>query len=89
MADIERMLLASEVTIEPEPADSETVLWCLNRYFDVLYERFDGGYSPANPAPAGHADFAPPNGIFLVAWQGGIPIGCGSLRTSVPSIGEI
>jgi DNA-binding MarR family transcriptional regulator len=67
MADVERILLASEVTIEPEPADSETALWCLNRYFDLLNERLDGGYSPANAAPAGHADFAPPNGIFLVA----------------------
>lgn len=89
IAEVERLLRASDVTIEPEPADSATAAWCLTQYFELLNARFEGGYEPADAAPADAGDFAPPGGIFLVARALGEPVGCGGLKTAGPGIGEI
>lgn len=89
MAEVERLLLASDVAIDAEPAGSATALWCLDQYFAVLNERFEGGYDPASAAPADERDFAPPNGVFLLARAAGAPVACGSLRSAGPEIGEI
>lgn len=89
MRRIERLLRASAVTIAPEPADSVVARWCLQRYFDLLDERFEGGYDPANAQPADAHEFMPPEGVFLVARATGEPVGCGALKTAGPELGEI
>ena len=89
MSRIERLLRASAVTIAPEPADSTVARWCLQRYFDLLDERFEGGYDPANAQPADAHEFMPPDGVFLVARATGETVGCGGLKTAGPALGEI
>ena len=89
MHRIERLLRASAVVIAAEPADSIVARWCLQQYFDLLEERFDGGYDPENAQPADAHEFSPPKGVFLVARAAGEPVGCGALKTAAPSLGEI
>lgn len=40
-------------------------------------------------APTGDEGFDPPNGLFLVAYSGGTPVGCGGWRTLQPGTAEI
>lgn len=89
MGEIEALLLATDVTIRPEPADSAAAQKCLRHYLDLLNERFEDGYDPASAAPADPQNFAPPAGVFLVAWRDGEPVGCGALRGVGPGLGEI
>lgn len=89
MTDIEALLRATEITIGPEPAAGDAAAWCLQQYFALLDERFEGGYDPGHAQPADAEDFMPPRGVFLVARAGGDPVGCGALRTAAPGIGEI
>ncbi len=89
MAEVENLLLASDVVIKPEPAGSAAAQWCLRQYFELLGRRFEAGYDPGQAAPAGADDFTPPRGIFLLARALGNPVGCGALKRSVPDIGEI
>ncbi|MDA7947774.1 MAG: helix-turn-helix domain-containing GNAT family N-acetyltransferase [Hyphomicrobiaceae bacterium] len=89
MDRIERLLRASALAIAPEPADSAVARWCLQQYFDLLNERFAGGYDPENAQPADAHEFTAPKGIFLVARAAGEPVGCGALKTAGPELGEI
>lgn len=89
MARVEKLLRTSEISIEPEPADSDAAQSCLRQYFKLLDERFEGGFDPGNAAPADSADFSPPTGVFLIARAGNRPVGCGGLKTAAPGIGEI
>lgn len=47
-----------------------------------------GGW-PKGGATVRPSDFAPPNGTFLVASAGGVPLACGGLRLLSPSLGEV
>lgn len=94
MAEVERLLRISEVTIAPEPADGAAADWCLRQYLALLNQRFEGGYDPANAQPTDPIDFSPPGGVFLIARASGQPVGCGALRSCGPNdggkrIGEI
>jgi len=89
MAEVERLLRASDIEISAEPADSDAARWCVEQYFALLNARFERGYNPGKAPPVGPEDFTPPGGIFLVARAQGDPVGCGSLRTALPGVGEI
>ena len=47
------------------------------------------GAWPKGGAIVRPSDFAPPNGIFVVASASGAPVACGGLRLVAPSLGEI
>src|SRR3954468_7907861 len=82
MADVERLLTASTVTVaEADPRRPEA-RFCLAAYAAELDERFDAGFDPARSNPAGAADLVPPAGLLLVATLHGEPVGCGALRFS-------
>lgn len=89
MAEVERLLGASDVTIGAEPPGGEDAQWCLAQYFALLNARFEGGYDPASAKPADTQDFTPPKGVFLVARALAQPIGCAGLRAAGPGIGEL
>lgn len=89
MAEVERLLMASQITIAPEPAGSKAAQWCLRRYFAVLDARFEGGFNPASAKPADPQDLTPPSGVFLIARALEKPVGCGALKSGGPGIGEI
>ncbi len=63
---------------------------CLQAYFDLLVAQIDGMRHDHLPLPDPHADrYRPPNGAFLIAWSDDLAIGCVSLRTLVPGLGEV
>lgn len=89
MCEVKRLLLLGEIVIGPEPADGSAASECLRAYYDLLTERFEEGYDPGRAQPADSADFAPPDGVFLIARSAGAPVGCGGLKTAAAGIGEI
>ena len=80
MAEIERLLTASMVRLEPCDPAHPHALASLGAYFDELDERFDGGFDRARGTPDAPADLVPPAGLLVVATLGGEAVGCGVLR---------
>jgi len=89
MRTVETLLRASETAIGAYPANSKQAQWCLEQYYMLLNDRFEQGYDPGNAQPTDHADFEPPNGVFLVAKCRDKLVGCIGLRTVSKGIGEI
>ena len=80
MADVERLLFASAITIGVEDAASGDVRWCIQQYLAELADRFEHGFDPARSTRVAVEDLTPPTGLLLVAREGGRPVGCGGLR---------
>jgi DNA-binding MarR family transcriptional regulator/GNAT superfamily N-acetyltransferase len=80
MEDVERLLLASLITIAVEDPATDDARWCLEQYFAELAACFDGGFDPALSIPAATEDLTPPSGLLLVARRRGRPVGCGALK---------
>jgi DNA-binding MarR family transcriptional regulator/GNAT superfamily N-acetyltransferase len=80
MAEVERLLTASMVRVEPvDPAHPHARL-CLRGYAAELERRFAGGFMGAEELFADAAHYRPPDGLLLVATLHSEPIGCGALR---------
>jgi ribosomal protein S18 acetylase RimI-like enzyme len=89
MAVVERLLLASAVTIAPEDPATPEARWCLESYFADLGARFSGGFDPALSIPAEDADLRLPGGLLLVARLREEPVGCGALKRGRGGIWEV
>jgi DNA-binding MarR family transcriptional regulator/predicted N-acetyltransferase YhbS len=89
MAEVERLMRASAIRIEIEPAESADARWCLEQYFSELTARFEAGFDPARSISASVDELTPPAGVFIVARLGGRPVGCGALKRKDRRIGEI
>ena len=80
MADVERLILASQVRVEIiDPRDIDA-RYCLRSYFEELGHRFDTGFDPAQSISASDEEMTLPNGLLLVANLLGAPVGCGALK---------
>ena len=80
MADVERLILASEVRVEiTDPRDIDA-RYCLRSYFEELGRRFDTGFDPAQSISASDEEMTLPNGLLLVANLRGRAVGCGALK---------
>jgi DNA-binding MarR family transcriptional regulator len=80
MAEVERLLIASTVTVgiaDPRHPDAK---YCLQSYFDELGARFDGGFDHARTISAGVDELTRPSGLLLVAILHSEPVGCGALK---------
>ncbi|WP_328330783.1 MarR family winged helix-turn-helix transcriptional regulator [Kribbella sp. NBC_00382] len=80
MAEVERLLIASTVTvgsIDPRHPDAK---YCLQSYFDELGARFDAGFDHARTLSASTDELTPPAGLLLVATLHSEPVGCGALK---------
>lgn len=86
---VERLLRASQITLDAEDADSSEARWCLEQYLATLAERFETGFEPARVLPARAEVMSPPRGVFLVARLHGEPVGCGGLKGNTDSPPEI
>lgn len=73
--------------IAEEPADSDDVRWCFERYYAELGRRF--GYVVDEALPLRLDELTPPRGLVLVARQGGRPVGCGAVKLGGAGFGEI
>jgi DNA-binding MarR family transcriptional regulator/GNAT superfamily N-acetyltransferase len=89
MAEVERLIRASFVTIAEESPRSADGRWCREQYFAELAQRFDGGFDIATGDPSDSADLLPRSGSFVVARLEGEPVGCGGLKTLDEKTGEI
>jgi len=89
MAEVERLMRASAVTIEPaDPAGADARL-CIEAYFRELEQRFEAGFDPARTTSADPEELVPPAGLFLIARLDGRPAGCGALKVKGRRLGEI
>src|ERR1700757_3121914 len=80
MADIERLILASQVRVEIiDPRDIDA-RYCLRSYFEELDRRFDTGFDPAQSISASDEEMTLPDGLLLVANLMGAAVGCGALK---------
>jgi GNAT superfamily N-acetyltransferase len=73
------------LAIEPRPYDHPDA----RRLLDELYLEQIGRYGFADAPDEDPTEFAPPTGLFLVAYAGDLPCACGGLRTYQPGIAEI
>ncbi|WP_037914962.1 bifunctional helix-turn-helix transcriptional regulator/GNAT family N-acetyltransferase [Actinacidiphila yeochonensis] len=89
MADVERLLTASLVTLEPVAPDHPDAEWCLRRYFAELQGLFDTGFDPARSLLPDAGELKPPNGVFLLARLHGEPVGCAGLKLPAHAPAEI
>ncbi len=80
MAQVERLLIASLVTIDQADPTSADARWCIEQYFSELGERFEAGFDPSLGISALAHEITPPNGLLLVARLREEPIGCGALK---------
>jgi DNA-binding MarR family transcriptional regulator/N-acetylglutamate synthase-like GNAT family acetyltransferase len=77
---VERLMRASQITVDSEDADSADARWCLEQYFATLAERFESGFDRSRALSASAEEMSPPRGVFLVARLHGEPVGCGGLK---------
>jgi DNA-binding MarR family transcriptional regulator/ribosomal protein S18 acetylase RimI-like enzyme len=80
MADVERLMLASQVQIEITDPGVPAARHCLRSYFEELADRFDGGFDPRQSISATDDEMRSPAGLLLVAVLQGNPVGCGALK---------
>jgi GNAT superfamily N-acetyltransferase len=73
------------LVIQPRPYDHPDV----RRLVDELYLEQIGRYGFADAPNEDPTEFAPPLGVFLVAYADDIPCACGGMRTYQPGIAEI
>lgn len=89
MAEVERLMRASAVAIEPaDPASADARL-CIEAYLHELEQRFESGFDPARSVSANPEELVPPAGLFLLAYLDGRPLGCGGLKATGRRLGEI
>jgi DNA-binding MarR family transcriptional regulator/GNAT superfamily N-acetyltransferase len=77
---VERLMRASQITVDVEHADCADARWCLEQYYSTLAERFEDGYDRSRHLSASAEEMSPPRGVFLVARLHGEPVGCGGLK---------
>lgn len=89
MADVERLLTAATVTLEPVDPGHPDAEHCLRAYFTEIDERFEGGFDPAASLLPDAGDLRPPRGVFLIARLYGEPVGCAGLKLPADAPAEI
>jgi DNA-binding MarR family transcriptional regulator/GNAT superfamily N-acetyltransferase len=89
MAEVERLLIASMVVIEPCPPGDPRARACVRAYARDLARRFAGGFDPALSNPVRDEDLVPPAGVFLLATLNAEPVGCGAIKLHRDAPAEI
>ncbi len=89
MGQVERLLIASLVSITPAAPTSPDVRWCFEQYFAELAKRFETGFDPALSISANPDELTLPAGLVLVAHLQEEPIGCGAMKLHKNAPGEI
>jgi DNA-binding MarR family transcriptional regulator/GNAT superfamily N-acetyltransferase len=89
MGEVERLLRTASVEVAAEAPVSADARRCLEAYFSELAARFEGGFDVAKHDAARVDDMAPPSGLFVIARLDGDAVGCGGLKRSDKTTGEI
>jgi DNA-binding MarR family transcriptional regulator/GNAT superfamily N-acetyltransferase len=89
MAEVERLLTAATVTLDPvDPAHPDAER-CLRAYYTELGQRLDTGFDPARSLLPDPGELRAPRGVFLVARLHGEPVGCAGLKLPQGAPAEI
>jgi DNA-binding MarR family transcriptional regulator/GNAT superfamily N-acetyltransferase len=80
MRTVRRLLATSTIEISPVDPGSDDARSCLRAYFAELDRRSDSGFDAAAGISAEPHEVTPPAGLFLVAYLGGEPVGCGAVK---------
>jgi DNA-binding MarR family transcriptional regulator/GNAT superfamily N-acetyltransferase len=89
MADVERLLTASMVTVAVTDPELPAARRCLSAYAAELGKRLDEGFDLAHTRRVDAPDMVPPAGMLLLASLRGEPVGCAALRFHAESSAEI
>jgi DNA-binding MarR family transcriptional regulator/GNAT superfamily N-acetyltransferase len=89
MAEVERLLTASMVTVTVTDPRHPSARYCMAEYFAELARRFDSGFDPARALPTDDEQLTLPAGLMLVATLHGEPVGCGALKLPHDAPAEI
>ncbi|MFU8874060.1 bifunctional helix-turn-helix transcriptional regulator/GNAT family N-acetyltransferase [Micromonospora sp. SL4-19] len=89
MAEVERLLIASMVTIEPCPPSDRRARACVRAYARDVARRFDDGFDPALSNPIHDEELVPPAGVLLLATLNAEPVGCGAIKLHRDAPAEI
>lgn len=89
MAEVERLLRASTVRVEPAAPDSREARACIAAYLAELDVLFEDGFDPSRSVSADPRELVPPSGMFVLARLDGEAIGCGALKITGADTGEI
>jgi DNA-binding MarR family transcriptional regulator/ribosomal protein S18 acetylase RimI-like enzyme len=89
MAEVERLLTASMVTVSVTDPRLPEAQQCLSAYAAELAFRLEGGFDPARARRVDAADMSEPRGLLLIAWLRGDAVGCGALRLHGDTSAEI
>lgn len=80
MAEVERLVTAALVAVEPVDPDDPDAQRCLQRYATELAGRFEDGFDVGRSRPVDPGSMRPPVGTFLLARVHGAAVGCVALR---------
>jgi ribosomal protein S18 acetylase RimI-like enzyme len=80
MRDVERLLQAGEVVLEPTDPEHPDHIRCVAAYFAELNRRSDNGFDPEASVKVRPEEVRPPRGLVLVARLRGEAVGCAQLR---------
>jgi DNA-binding MarR family transcriptional regulator/GNAT superfamily N-acetyltransferase len=80
MRSVTRVLTTATLEIRPADPRSDDAKRCLRAYFAELDRRSDSGFDAAAGISAEPHEVTPPAGLFLVAYLGGEPVGCGAVK---------
>jgi DNA-binding MarR family transcriptional regulator/GNAT superfamily N-acetyltransferase len=89
MADVERLLVASMVLLEPCPPGDPRARATVRAYARELARRFEDGFDAALSNPVRDEDLTPPAGVLLLATLHGEPVGCGAVKLHREAPAEI
>lgn len=89
MAQVERLLVASMVVVEPCPPGDRRARACVRAYARDIARRFDDGFDPALSKPVHDEELIPPAGVFLLATLNAEPVGCGAVKLHRDAPAEI
>ncbi|MCG0285879.1 helix-turn-helix domain-containing GNAT family N-acetyltransferase [Streptomyces sp. PSAA01] len=89
MAEVERLLTASVVSLEELDPDHPDAARCLRSYSAELQELFEGGFDPAHSLLPDPGELRAPRGLFLVARLHDEPVGCAGLKLPSGAPAEI
>jgi GNAT superfamily N-acetyltransferase len=76
------------LALRVEPADSTASRTLQGAFFADIAERYPG-WKPTSSQSVETSELAPPAGIWLVAYLGDRPVGCGGLQALDPQTAEI
>jgi DNA-binding MarR family transcriptional regulator/RimJ/RimL family protein N-acetyltransferase len=83
-------LNSDRIELRPADPDDPAARACLAAYFRLLSGKIEGVSASVVPDPdPDAARYRPPQGIFLLAWCDRLPVGCVSLKTLEPGVGEV